>query len=449
MVIENIPERINTLINTNDRAGTFLWKLLSDYFLYSAEMIPEISDRIVEIDRGIRWGYGHKMGPFELWDALGFQNIAKRLQKEGRVLPPSIQQMVDRGVASLYRWAEGDNPHPQYFDVLTMEHKPIDSRPGTIVLSDVKRVHGVVKKNAGASLVDIGDGVLCCEFHSKMNSIGEDIISMLYAGLDETNKNFQAMVIANDGENFCVGANLVPILLAAQEGEWDELNAAVNRLQQVNMALKYAHKPVVSAPFGRTLGGGCEIVLHTIPQASAELYMGQVELGVGLIPAAGGCKELTLRLKDARKAFELIGMAKVSLSAEEARNLGLLDRGTPISMNPERLIADAKALALTLVPNYVPGVPHTDVKVAGDAAYGLLKLGVWSFQQGNYITEYDAVIGEKLAYVLAGGRLVGEQLVSEQYLLDLEREAFLSLCGNVKTQERMAHMLKTGKPLRN
>lgn len=449
MVIENIPERINTLINTNDRAGTFLWKLLSDYFLYSAEMIPEISDRIVEIDRGIRWGYGHKMGPFELWDALGFQNIAKRLQKEGRVLPPSIQQMLDRGVASLYRWAEGDNPHPQYFDVLTMEHKPIDARPGTIVLSDVKRVQGVVKKNAGASLVDVGDGVLCCEFHSKMNSIGEDIISMLYAGLEETNKNFQAMIIANDGENFCVGANLVPILLAAQEGEWDELNAAVNRLQQVNMALKYAHKPVVSAPFGRTLGGGCEIVLHTIPQASAELYMGQVELGVGLIPAAGGCKELTLRLKDARKVFELIGMAKVSLSAEEARNLGLLDRGTPISMNPERLIADAKALALTLVPNYVPGVPRTDVKVAGDAAYALLKLGVWSFQQGNYITEYDAVIGEKLAYVLAGGRLVGDQLVSEQYLLDLEREAFLSLCGNVKTQERMAHMLKTGKPLRN
>ena len=448
-VIEDIPERINALISSNDRAGMFLWKLLSDYFLYSAEMIPEISDRIVEIDRGLRWGFGHKMGPFELWDALGFQDIAHRLQKEGRVLPPSIQQMLDRGVTSLYRWAEGDNPHPQYFDTLSMEHKPIDARPGVIVLSDIKRVRGVVKKNAGASLVDIGDGVLCCEFHSKMNSIGEDIISMLYAGLEETNKNFQAMIIANEGENFCVGANLVPILLAAQEGEWDELNAAVNRLQQVNMALKYAHKPVVSAPFGRTLGGGCEIVLHTIPQASAELYMGQVELGVGLIPAAGGCKELTLRLKDARKAFELIGMAKVSLSAEEARNLGLLDRGTPISMNPERLISDAKALALALVPNYVPGVPRTDVKVAGDAAYGLLKLGVWSFQQGNYITEYDAVIGEKLAYILAGGRLVGEQLVSEQYLLDLEREAFLSLCGNVKTQERIAHMLKTGKPLRN
>jgi len=448
-VIEDIPERIKALISSDDRAGRFLWKLFSDYFLYSAEMIPEISDRIVEIDRGIRWGYGHKMGPFELWDALGFQDIARRLQKEGRVLPKNIQQMVDNGVTSLYRWAEGDRPHAQYFDVLAMEHKPIDVRPGTLMLADIKRARGVVKKNAGASLVDVGDGVLCCEFHSKMNSIGEDIISMLYAGLEETKKNFAAMIIANDGENFCVGANLVPILLAAQEGEWDELNEAVNRFQQVNMALKYAHKPVVSAPFARTLGGGCEIVLHTIPQASAELYMGQVELGVGLIPAAGGCKELTLRLKDARKVFELIGMAKVSMSAEEAKNLGLLDRSVPITMNPERLIADAKALALTLAPHYVPGVPRTDVKVGGDAAYALLKLGVWSFVQGKYITEHDAVIGEKLAYVLAGGRLVGEQLVSEQYLLDLEREAFLSLCGNVKTQERMAHMLKTGKPLRN
>jgi 3-hydroxyacyl-CoA dehydrogenase len=246
-----------------------------------------------------------------------------------------------------------------------------------------------------------------------------------------------------------VGANLVGILLAAQEGEWDELNDVVNRIQQVNMALKYASKPVVSAPFGRTLGGGCEIALHTIPQASAELYMGQVELGVSLIPAAGGCKELMLRLKDARKAFELIGTAKVSMSAEEAKNLGLLDRSVPISMNPERLIGDAKALALSLVANYVPGVPRNDIKVPGEAGYALMKLGVWTFQQGGYISEYDAVVGEKLAYVLAGGRLAGEQSVSEQYLLDLEREAFLSLCGNAKTQERMAYMLKTGKPLRN
>jgi 3-hydroxyacyl-CoA dehydrogenase len=240
------------------------------------------------------------------------------------------------------------------------------------------------------------------------------------------------------------------VLLAAQEGEWDELDLVVRRFQQVNMALKYAPKPVVAAPFGQTLGGGCEIALHTTRvQASAELYMGLVEAGVGLIPAGGGCKELLARLKDPRKVFELIGYAKVSSSAEEARGLGLLHKADGVSMNPERLIGDAKALALGLVNGYAPGVPRTDIRVGGEAVFALLKMGVWSALQGHFISEYDAVIGEKLAHVISGGRLTGEQTVSEQYLLDLEREAFLSLCGNPKTQERMAHTLKTGKPLRN
>ena len=446
--IEDLPERLRTLLNTNDRVGEFLWAIYSDYFLYSAELIPEISDRIVEMDRGVRWGYGHKMGPFELWDALGFQDIVNRLKKDGRTLPANIEAMIASGATGFYRRAE-QNAHTEYFDVLKKEYKPLETAPGMISLGDVKRSHGVIAKNAGASLVDIGDGVICCEFHSKMNSIGDDIIGMLNTGLEELNTNFEAMIIANEGENFCVGANLVPILLAAQEGEWDDLNAAINRLQQVNMALKYAPKPVISAPFARTLGGGCEIVLHTIPQVSAELYMGQVELGVGLIPAAGGCKELLIRLKEPRPAFEMIAMAKVSMSAGEAKAMGLLDPSTPVSMNQDRLIADAKAYALSIVPNYVPGVPRTDIKVAGEAGYALMKLGVWSFLQGAYVTDYEMIIGEKLAYILAGGRLVGEQLVSEQYLLDLEREAFLSLCGNAKTQERIAHMLKTGKPLRN
>lgn len=447
--IEDLPERLRALLSTNDRAGDFLWKVYSDYFLYAAAAIPEISDRLVDIDRGVRWGYAHKLGPFELWDALGVQEVARRLEKDGRTLPENVQKMLASGATSFYRYAETDGRHQQYFDFRSNGYEPVDTLPGAIVLADVKRSKGVVKKNPGASLIDIGDGVLCCEFHSKMNAIGDDIVTMLQAGLEETNKNFEAMVIANEGENFCVGANLVSVLLASQEGEWDELNEAVNRIQQVNMALKYAAKPVVSAPFGRTLGGGCEIVLHTIPQASAELYMGQVELGVGLIPAAGGCKELLLRLKEPRKVFELIGMAQVSMSAEEAKNLGLLDRCTPITMNADRLVADAKALALSLVPNYVPGVPRTDIKVAGDATFALLKLGVWTLRQGNYISDHDCLIGEKLAYVLAGGRLAGEHLVSEQYLLDLEREAFLSLCGTAKTQERMAYILKTGKPLRN
>jgi 3-hydroxyacyl-CoA dehydrogenase len=446
--MEDIPERLGALLSSDDRAGAFLWKLFSDYLLYSAEMIPEISDRIIDVDRAMRGGYGHKFGPFEMWDALGFQKIAGRLQKEGRKLPANIEGMLSKGATSLYRYQDGC-PQIQYFDFGKKDYQTVETRSGTLVLADVKRSNGVIKKNAGASLVDLGDGVACVEFHSKMNSIGEDIVNMLHAGLEELNKNFDAMVVANEGENFCVGANLVPILLAAQEGEWDELNAAVNRLQQVNMALKYAAKPVVSAPFARTLGGGCEIALHTIPQASAELYMGQVELGVGLIPAAGGCKELMLRWQDARKVFELIAFAKVSMSAEEAKTLGLLDRCAPITMNSERLIADAKALALSLAPNYVPGVPRTNIKVPGESGYALMKLGVWSARQSEYISDYDMVIGEKLAFVIAGGRLAGEHLVSEQYLLDLEREAFLSLCGNPKTQERISYMLKTGKPLRN
>jgi 3-hydroxyacyl-CoA dehydrogenase len=448
--IEDLSERLRALVSLDDRPGHFLWKVFSDLFLYSAQMIPEISDRIVEIDRAMRWGYANKLGPFELWDALGFMNVVTRLELEHQPLPQNIKQMLSHGGTSLYRKAGQIHPVTEYFDFRTNAHQPIEPRAGIVSLSDAKRSNGVIAKNAGASLVDLGDGVLCVEFHSKMNALGEDNIGMLYAGLEETNKNFDAMLIANEGENFSVGANLIMVLLAAQEGEWDELNRAIHRFQQANMALKYAAKPVVSAPFSRTLGGGCEIVLHsTRAQASAETYIGLVEVGVGLIPGAGGCKELLLRLKDPRKVFELIGYAKVSSSAEDAKKLGLLDRADSISMNPERLIGDAKALALSLVPRYSPGLPRTDVKVAGESGFALLKIGAWSARQGHYISDHDVTIAEKLGNVLTGGRLTGEQTVSEQYLLDLEREAFLSLCGHPKTQERMGYMLKTGKPLRN
>ena len=449
--IEDLGERLRALVRSDDRAGRFLWKVMSDLFLYSAEMIPEISDRMVEIDRAMRWGYANKLGPFELWDTLGFLDVVNRLESEKRLLPPNIREAVARGAQSLYKHADHDGqPQTAYFDFAGKDYKTIEARPGIIVLSDIKRARGVVKENSGASLIDLGDGVLCVEFHSKMNSLGEDNIGMLYEGLEETNKNFAAMVIANEGENFSVGANLMMVLLAAQEGDWDELNMAINRFQQVNMALKYAAKPVVAAPFSRTLGGGCEIVLHAArAQASAETYIGLVEVGVGLIPGGGGCKELLLRLKDPRKVFELIGYAKVSSSADDAKKLGLLNRVDSISMNPERLIGDAKALALSLVPGYAPGAPRTDIKVAGEAGFALLRLGIWTARQGHYISDYDVTVGEKLGYILTGGRLTGEQTVSEQYLLDLEREAFLSLCGNAQTQERMGYMLKTGKPLRN
>jgi 3-hydroxyacyl-CoA dehydrogenase len=436
-MVEDLRERLRTVVNAQDRAGEFVWTLFSDLFLYAAERVPEISNRIVEVDRAMRWGYAHKLGPFELWDALGFIDVCDRIEKSGRQLPANIVDLRRAGVTSFYREAK------TYLDLPTHQYKPLE-QPGIILAHCT-----TVQSNPGASLKDLGNGVLCVEFHSKMNALGEDHLRMLRAGLDETEKNFDAMVIANQGENFSAGANLTLVLLAAQEGEWDELSLMIQRFQQLNLALKYAKKPVVAAPFSRALGGGCEISIHAHRiQAAAETYIGLVEVGVGVIPAGGGTVEMLRRLGDARKALELIGQAKVSTSAAEARELGFLRDSDDISMNPDLLIDDAKRLALSLAADYAPP-PVTPVKAGGEAALAMLKLGIWTYRQGNYISDYDVVVLEKLAYILSGGRLTGEQMVSEQYLLDLEREAFLSLCGNKQTQDRMAHTLKTGKPLRN
>lgn len=449
--IEDLPQRLRALVALPDRIGKFIWELLRDLFIYSAQMVPEISDRVVEIDRAMRWGFAFQLGPFELWDALGVAATVERMKKEGCAVPANVERMLASGAQSFYETADRDRqPGTRYFDLPAGLWRDLEKRPGVLVLRDIERARGVVKKNAGASLVDLGDGVLCVEFHSKMNAVGDDGVAMIRAGIEETSRGFEAMIIANQGDNFCVGANLMMVLLASQEAEWDELDAAVRRFQQMNMAIKYAPKPVVVAPFGMALGGGCEIALHgTRVQASAESYMGLVEVGVGLIPGGGGCKEMLLRLGKAKDTFELIGYAKVSTSAANARELGFLRPLDGISMNPERLVADAKAAALSMVSTYAPGAPREDIAVEGEAGYALLKMAMILALEGGFISEYDMVIGEKLAHILSGGRLTGTQKVSEQYLLDLEREAFLSLCGQPKTQERIQHMLKTGKPLRN
>jgi len=449
--IEDLPQRLRTLVAGDDKAGQFLWKLFRDLMVYSAGMVPEISDRIVEIDRAMRWGFGFPLGPFELWDALGVAETVERMGREGTPAPMNVATMLASGVRSFYQIADGGGePGQRFFDLKGGAYQALEKRPGVLVLSDLKRARGIVKKNAGASLVDLGDGALCLEFHSKMNALGDDMVQMLNAALAETSRGFEALVIANQGENFSVGANLMLVLLAAQEGEWDDLDAAIGRFQQAGMAIKYAAKPVVAAPFGMTLGGGCEVAIHAgRMQASAETYMGLVEVGVGLIPGGGGCKEMLLRLGKAKEAFDLIGYAKVSSSAANARELGFLRELDAVSMNPERLIADAKSAALALAPVWAPGAPREDIPVEGQAGYALLKMGLYMAREGGYISEYDTVVGEELAHVLCGGKLTGTQKVSEQYLLDLEREAFLSLCGNAKTQERMQHMLKTGKALRN
>ncbi len=449
--IEDLGQRVRAVIASNDRPGQFLWTLFRDLFIYSASMVPEISDRVVEIDRAMRWGYANKLGPFEMWDALGVAETVSRMRAEGCAVPANVERMLSTGATSFYQAADRDGkPRTKFFDLNAAGYRELEERPGVLILAEIRRARGVVKQNPGASLIDLADGVLCLEFHTKVNAIGDDILEMIRCAIEETSRNFEALVIGNQGDQFSAGANLLMVLLAAQEGEWDELNAAVQRFQQATMAIKYAPKPVVAAPFGMALGGGCEIVLHAArAQASAETYMGLVEVGVGVIPAGGGCKEVLLRLGDAKTAFELIGYAKVSSSAQNARELGLLRAQDGISINPERLIADAKAAALALAPAYAPGVPRHDIPVEGEAGFALLKMGVYLAHEGGFISDYDCVVGEKLAYVLAGGRLSGRQTVSEQYLLDLEREAFLSLCGQPKTQERMQHMLKTGKPLRN
>ena len=448
--IEDLPERLRTLVSGGDRAGSFLWPLFRDTMIYAAERAPEISDRIVEIDRAMRWGYAHPLGPFELWDAFGVRETAERIEKDGISVPALVRQVLSSGAGSFYRLSsDARRPVQEYFHIAADCHIPVEERPEVVSLSDWKRCRGVVLNNASASLIDLDNGVLCLEFHSKMNTIGEDIIRMIHAGIEETTRNFQAMIIANQGGDFCVGANLMLVLLAAQEGEWDELNEAVHRFQQACMAIKYSPRPVVVAPFGRTLGGGCEIALHGARvQASAELYMGLVETGVGLIPAGGGCKELLLRVPDPKIVFETIGYAKVSTSAADARRLHLLGECDAVSMNRERLIGEAKALALRLAGPYVAPTPQV-VSVSGDSGYALMAMGAWLGQQGGYLTDYDLVVAKNLANVLSGGRLTGPQTVPEQYILDLEREAFLSLCGNPQTQDRMRHMLKTGKPLRN
>lgn len=459
--IEDIPARVKKLVWGDDRVGKFLWKTSSRVSRYAANRIPEIADTIVEIDNAIKWGFGWEIGVFEAWDAIGVAESVERMKKEGQSVPESVEKMLAAGATSFYR---SENGEKFFYDLVGGGYKPMPERPGVLVLKSVKDRTGVIKTNPGASLVDIGDGVACLEFHSKMNSIGGDTVSMMNFALDEVEKNFKGLVVGNQGGNFSAGANIMMILLAAQEEEWDDINLAVHALQQAIMRLRYSAKPVVTAPYGLTLGGGCEISIHgNRVQAAAETYIGLVEVGVGLIPAGGGTKEMTMRAMDAaaaapdadpltflKKTFEMIGMGKVATSAQEARSWGLLRDIDSISMNGDRLIADAKQEVLNLdAMGFSAPAQRTDILVMGEAVESAMKLALHMMKQGGFVSDHDQLIGKKLAHVMSGGSINHPAQVSEQYLLDLEREAFISLCGERKTQERLAAMLKTGKPLRN
>ncbi len=459
--IEDIPGRLKKLVWGDDKVGEFLWKTAARTCRYSANRIPEIADTIVEIDNAIKWGVGWEIGVFESWDAIGVAESVERMKKEGHVVPASVEKMLASGAGSFYKNENGEH---FFYDLVNGGYKPMPERPGVTILKSVKERAGTIKTNPGASLIDIGDGVACLEFHSKMNSIGGDTVSMINAAIDEVEKNFVGLVVGNQGGNFSAGANIMMLLLAAQEEEWDDINMMVAALQKAVMRLRYSAKPVVTAPYGLTLGGGCEIAMHgNVTRAAAETYMGQVEVGVGLIPAGCGTKEMTMRAMDAaqkvpdadplaflKKAFELLGMGKVATSAQEARDWGLLRDSDSISMNGDRLIADAKQEVLNLsASGFVAPVQREDILVLGESAEAAMKLALHMMKSGGFISDHDALIGKKLARVMSGGDMNHTALVSEQYLLDLEREAFVSLCGERKTQERIAAMLKNGKPLRN
>ena len=455
---KGFASKMKTLVYADDRTGELLWSILSPVMRYAAELNGEIADDIVAIDNAMKWGFGWNHGPFETWDAIGVQKSVEKMKEEGQEIPSFVQRLLDAGHESFYKEENGDL---LFFN--GTDYKPVPLNEKAIDLKRYKKKHGVIKSNSGASLIDLGDGIALLEFHSQSNAIGPDILQMINFAVDEVEKNYKGLVIGNQGKNFCVGANLGMILMEAQDDNIFELDFTVRTFQNAMMKIKYSTKPVVAAPFGMSLGGGAEVALPAAHiQASMETYMGLVEAGVGLIPGGGGNKELYLKhIKGlpngvtvdyqniANKVFESIAMAKVSTSAEEARENNFLNFADGISVNSDHLIHDAKQAALALYENGYQAPLREKVPVTGEPGYATLLLGAEGMYLSGYISDYDLKLAKKLAFVISGGKVPYGTEVDEQYLLDLEREAFLSLVAEPKTQQRMQHMLIKGKPLRN
>jgi 3-hydroxyacyl-CoA dehydrogenase len=461
--------RLQALVYSEDRAGRFAWNALKRMLLYCAAKVPEIADDILSVDRAMRWGYNWELGPFETWDAIGLKKSVERMAKEGETIPHDVDRMLKSGKERFYEKRRGKL---YYFDLQKADYEKIEEKPQIILLPSIKDRKRLIKSNAGASLVDMRDGVACLEFHSPNNVINDDVIQMINESVAEVEDNFEGLVIGNQGANFCVGANLKQIYPAAINRDWEWLDLAVSSVQQACMRIKYSYRPVVAAPFRMTLAGGCEICLAACKmRAYAECYIGLVEVGVGLIPAGGGCKEMLLRTIDripptvpsavpgggqtdllpfVARCFQTIAMAKVSTSAQDARGLDYLSPHDKITMNQDHLLYDAKQTVLDLArEGYRPPRPRDNIKVGGRSGRALLELLIYMLKEGLFISDHDALIARKLAYVLTGGDVDMNTLVTEQYLLDLEREAFVSLCGEEKSQARIKHMLETNRPLRN
>lgn len=456
---KGLVNKMKALVYANDRAGELLWKIFSPVLVYSADLLGTIADDIVAIDCAMKWGFGWEQGPFELWDAIGLETSIAKMEKDGLTVPSWVKEMLANGHSSFYQEKENG----ELFFYTNGDYKFVEENQKVINLKKIKKQRGVIKKNSGASLIDLGDGVALLEFHSQSNAIGLDIVQMINFAVEEVEKNFKGLVIGNQGKNFCVGANLAMILMEAQDDNIFEIDMVVRHFQQAMMKIKYSTKPVVAAPFAMTLGGGTEVCLPAAHiQATMETYMGLVEVGVGLIPGGGGNKELYMKFLNsmpngvpfdlqnvANKVFETIAMAKVSTSGDEARENNFLNKADAVSVNGDHQLYDAKQAVLALYDKgYKPPV-RKKIPVVGETGYATLLLGAQTMYYSGYISEHDLKIEKKLAYVIAGGKVPFGTEVDEQYLLDLEKEAFLSLIAEPKSQARMQHMLLKGKPLRN
>jgi len=453
--VDDPAQKVKMVVSGSDRGAEFAWKSIRDSLIYAVNRIPEIAGDVVNIDNAMRWGFNWEIGPFEMLDAIGVQKFVKRAEKDGVAVPERLKT-----VESFYRFNE--DGMKEYYDLLKTGYAAVPVKEGQIQLEILKKGGRVVEKNANCSVIDLGDGVFGFEFHSKMNAISGDILAMTHKAIKRAENEGVGLVIGNRGANFSVGANLMMIAVALAEGAYDDINMALRSFQKATMALKYAKVPVVAAPFGMTLGGGAEFCLHSDAiNAHAETYMGLVEIGVGLLPAAGGTKEMSMRAielakqykTDAQpfiiKNFEQIAMAKVSMGAAELGPMGYMRNGDSITMDIDQLIADAKQKALALAVNYRPKRRAENLPAPGRGISSAIKSQLWNMQMGKFITEYEAEMGTIIAQVMCGGDVNPGTLITEDYLLQLERESFLRLVGNKKTAERIQHMLKRGKPLRN
>ncbi len=453
-LIDDPAKRLQAVISGEDKAAEFAWRCLRDTLIYTFRRIPEIADDVVNVDNAMKWGFNWELGPFEMLDAVGVKGFVERAEKDGVQVPAGL-----KAIGHFYKY---ENNRNYYYCLPAGGYREVPQAPEHVSLTLLKKSGGMVERNSGASLLDLGDGVFCLEFHTKMNAIGNDTVVMINKAIKRAEQEGSGLVIANDGRVFSAGANLALIAMAIAEGAYDEIGITVSSFQKAMMGLKYSRIPVVAAPHSMALAGGCEVCLHAdAMNPHAETYMGLVEIGVGLLPAGGGTKEMALRAIQCAeenetdvtpfifKNFALVGTAHVSASADELRQMGFLRHGDAITMDIDKRIFDAKQKVLALAANYRPGRPLTNLKAPGRSIAASIKVQLWNMRMGRYISEYEQFLGSTIADVITGGDVAAGTLITEEYLLGLEREAFLRLCGQKKTLERIQHMLKKGKPLRN